>query len=157
MCVWHFSASLSLCLSVASEPSMCSDCMSYIATFMCVVNGGIPGTPVIITGSPHLTWDPASSVMDTFSPSPRWAIPCPVPCALEDYHPGLPLAIPFLVGEEFRRARKCIWDLEASSAQLPLRVDHIADVYPNPKKWPWSGCFQSEGGGGVMELRHGGS
>ena len=54
--------SFSVSLSVASEPSICSGCVSYVATFLCVVNGGIPGAAVIITGSPHLTWDPASSV-----------------------------------------------------------------------------------------------
>ena len=150
--------SLSVSLSVASEPSVCSGCVSYVATFLCVVNGGIPGAAVIITGSPHLTWDPASSVMDTFSPSLRWEIPCPGPCALEDYHPGLPLAIPFLVGEEFRRTRKCIWDLEASSAQLPPEGGpHSWCVPLTPRSGHGVAVSKAGVGGGVMELRHGGS
>lgn len=94
----------------------------------------------ILPGTQH----PQSWTLSLLAPDEG---PCPGPCAL-GCHPGLPLAIPFLVGEEFRRTRKCIWDLEASSAQLPPEGGpHIAYVCPNPKKWPWSTCFQSGGWG----------
>ena len=157
VCVWHFSPSLFLCLSV------CSLWAKYML-WLCELRShflvcGEWGYPWSSSHNNRVTTSylgPSILSMDTFSPSLRWEIPCPGPCALEYYHPGLPLAIPFLVGEEFRRTRKCIWDLEASSAQLPPEGGPHSWCVPLTPRSGHGVAVSKEGvGEGVMELRHG--